>query len=526
MPWRVFRFISRILLKESLHTSRKVSALDFLRKLTSTPARRIAIVTTLMALAWGTMVTCQGVRGPIYSADWALMGEVGRRVALGDTLYVDAMDQKGPLCYAVYALEWLICRKPGPAFVFSNVVLICLLTTASGIAARIVEDVRRPWDHLPVQALLAAVILVPHVGCIEEWLVPFGLLAALWVRRLTDGRHVSDWCWVVVGLSAGFALWSKFTCCAQFVFVLAYGLSRENTKGLGRAVVIALISCLVATAAVLAWMWFGGSFEGMLRHHLFAATDGYAGRMSMWKYLEGSNPSSTHVTSFFVGAPVAIWSLIMIARGAHRKLPVIVFGLVLMVCCFATFVGYYRFQLATLVVLGGIEISNKPWSLKPLRWLNWVEEHVRGRGVILGVLSLVAIGCATYFCCDGTPATVAKSERIRNALHEAVGKDDSVLVWQFGNTWVYAELGLDFPYAIPARYNASQDLWDSTAGADLAAGRWRYVICSVNESTAKLGDNAKINGGDYKIIGLEGGMAVCEAGGGEDAISDIPYRLP
>lgn len=492
---------------------------------------RIALVSTLAALVWGAMIVCQGIDGPTNSADWDLMSEVGRRLALGDTLYVDTMDQKGPLCYATYAIEWLLMRTQPAAYAFSNVAVWAMLTSSSAITACIMEEERKPWLHIVAQALLAGVIFVPHVGCLEEWFAPLGLLGLLWVRRLARGRDVPDVCWAMVGLFAAYTLWAKFTCCAQFAFLLCYAASRENTKGLGRAAAIALLACFLASAAVLAWLWYVGSLNGMVEHYLRAAIDGYAGRMSMIKHLTGDNPSSTHVTSFFVGLPLAAWSMFMATRSSRSSLLGVLVGaasIFYAVCCFSTFVGYYRMQLAVLVVVGACEVTGSPWRLPPLRWLDargWWRR-------LVWVASLVGIVAATASSCGNVQSSIREANDQIATLHSTVGDSDSVLVWQFDNTWVYGELGLDYHYVMPARYNASQDLWDKTAGADLAAGRWEYVISAVG-SDAEVGHNLIINDGRYKIVGLSHGMAIAVASGGDgstpvtgDLIHNPPYRLP
>lgn len=508
-----------------------------MRRVIETSRGRIACAGVLMALVWGAMIVCQGMRGPCHSADWDLMSEVGRRLALGERLYVDAMDQKGPLCYATYALEWLVARTQANAYVLSNVAIWALLASSSLIAARIVEEDGKPWAHPLAQALLVGVIIVPHVGCVEEWLVPFGLLGVLWVKRLARGVPVAAWCWVVVGLAAAFAVWAKFTCAAQFVFLLCYAASRGPARipkhaaagrvprvpqGLGSAAAIALLACAVASAAVLAWMWQAGSLQGMFDHYIHAASDGYAGRMSMFRHIANGNPSTTHMASFFVGLPLALWAIVMCMLNARRRLPVLLGGIVYVVCCFATFVGYYRFQLAPLVVLGACELSGESFHLAPLRVL---DERIGVRRLVW-LASAVAIAVATYYTCDGTPNMALKSERMKATLHEAVGDSTSVLVWQFDHTWAYGELGIDFHYAMPARYNADQDLWDATAGVDLAAGRWRYVVVSISEGNVEVGDNAIINDGYYPVLAVSGTMAVVDGGARADEIACPPYRLP
>lgn len=492
----------------------------------NTPRRRIALVTCVMGLIWGAMVYCQGVRSPVHSADWSLMSEIGRRVALGDTLYVEAMDQKGPLCYATYALLWHIMHTQMGVFVLSNVLLWILLVASSGITARMVEDTRKPFIHPIAQALLVGVLFVPHVGCLEEWFAPFGLLCALWVRRLGMGRRVNDACWVVVGLAAAYTLWAKFTCAAQFAFLLCYAATREHTKGLGRAVLIALVSCAVASILVFLWVWFAGSFEGMMRHYVHAASDGYAGRMSMLGHIMGGNPSTTHVTSFFMGLPIALWATVMVARSVKDDIAgrvlVVSGAVILMACCFATFVGYYRFQLAPLAVVGACEITGEPWRLRPLRF---IDEKI-GIRYLLWAASALLVVCCTYYTCDGTSNMVKSAERLKKTLHEAVGESNSVVVWTFGNTWVYGELGLEFPYAIPARYNASQDVWEATAATDVWDHRWQYIVASVDNGGVEVGHKVSLDGKWYTVVAVTDGMAVADGDCTDEPLQNLPYRLP
>lgn len=495
-----------------------------MRKLVATPGRRVTLVAVLMAIAWGAMIVCQGLRSPVQQADWSLMSEVGRRVALGDTLYVDAMDQKGPLCYATYALAWLVAHTPFATYVLCNVAVWALLTTSSVLAALLLEEERNPRCHPLAQALLAGVLIVPHVGCLELWFMPLGLLCALWVKRLTRGERVSTWCWVVVGLSCAYTFWCKFTCCAQFVFLLCYGASRKSCKGLGRAVGIALLACAVGSLAVVLWVWLAGSFDGMVRHYLFAASDGYAARMSMLRYLETqSSPSTIHVTSFFLGLALAIWALIRITISTPRRRWLVVLGiLALMASCFATFVGYYRFQLAVLVVVAAADV---PQSAPALRFVGWVEHKLHDRVPLLPLAGTIAVAVAMAFTCMGTSDAMARTERLRNALHEAVGTSASVLAWDFGHTWIYADLGIEFYYPIPARYNASQDLWEQTASADVAAHRWEYVVTSVS-NTAKVGHVVTLGNTQLRIIAVQDEMAVASGKPLVDPIQSGPYRLP
>lgn len=487
-----------------------------------TSRKRIALVTSVMALLWGAIILCRGLRGTCYSADWTLMSEVGRRLALGGTLYVDAIDQKGPLCYAAYALVWQLAHTQVCAYVVSNVLAWAMLVASTFVSALMVEESRRPWAHLFVQALLTAVILVPHVGCIELWLAPFGLLAALWIRRLARGETVPDVCWVVVGLAAAFSLWAKFTCCAQFVFLLCYGAAQENTRGLGRAVAIALGTCVLASVGVLVWMWQAGSFDAMMEHYIYAASNGYAERMSLLDYLTEDNLSTTHALSFFVGMPVALWAIGMTARTAKRRLLVVVGGGILVVCCFATFVGYYRFQLAALAVLGACEMTGEPWEFPPARL---IDKYI-GRKHVLLVASMAAIVAATVHACNYTLDTMQDADEMRTALHDTVGDDDSVLVWQFSHTWVFGELGLDYPYAMAARYNASQDTWDSTAGADVDLHKWRYIVVSIEDGTVEKGDTVTVSNTKLSVLATSHNMAVVDGAATPDALSCEPYRLP
>ena len=66
-----------------------LSAKRTVGSLLDTPRKRIACVGIVMALVWGAMMVCQAIHEPAFSPDWSLMSEVGRRMALGDTLYVD-----------------------------------------------------------------------------------------------------------------------------------------------------------------------------------------------------------------------------------------------------------------------------------------------------------------------------------------------------------------------------------------------------------------------------------------------------
>ena len=488
----------------------------------NTPGKRIACVTVIMAFLWGAMIVSQGLRGACHSADWSLMSEVGRRVSVGDTLYVEAMDQKGPLCYATYAIAWLIMRTQLGTYVFSNIAIWLLLTISSGIAALMVEEGRKPWCHILTQALIVGVIFVPHVGCVEQWLVPFGMLGALWVRRLARGRRVPDYCWVILGLAATYALWVKFTCCAQFVFLACYAISREQTKGVRRALCIAGASCILSSIVVIVWLWLAGSWGGTLEFYLLAASDGYAGRMSMLQHIANGNPSTTHLTSFVVGLPLAVWAIAMIARTARRRIPVILGGIAYIVCCFATFVGYYRFQLAPLVVLGACELYGAPWRLPVLSWL---DEHL-GRARIIAVLSLIGIAAATNYTCKGTTNMMNKSTELISTLHRTIGDENSVLVWQFDHTWVYGELGLECYYPMPARYNASQDLWDYTAGIDLETGKWRYVVVSIREGNLDVGDYASVGDGSYPVIAVAANMAILDGEATQSPLTNQPYRTP
>ena len=491
----------------------------------NTPAKRMTIVVVVAAVVWGAMIVCQGLRAPSNMPDWALMSEVGRRVALGDTLYVDAMDQKGPLCYLTYALLWLIFRTPNVLYVASNVLIWISLVASSFLAARMVEDEQKPWKHLPAQTMLAMTLFVPHVGCIELWLLPLGLLAALWVRRLANGRHVPDFCWVIVGLSAAYAVGAKFTCAAQFVFLVCYGASRQNTKGLGRAVAIALVACAVGVIATLGWVWMAGSFEGMIRHHIHAASDGYAENMSMLGHLQSSNPSTTHVGSFYLGLAASAISLITITRAARKgivsRIVAIVGALVLMACCFATFVGYYRFQLAPLAVMGALDLKDT-FILGRER----AFDLTLAKRIVLWVAGIALITWVSVYTCDGTPEAVRRDQNLKAMLHKTIGNDNSVLAWTFGHTWVYAELGLDFPYPIPARYNASTDLWDATAGADADAQKWRYIVVSADFGGVEVGDRMAVNNEWYPVVAIYDNTAIVDAGGGEDALTNPPYRLP
>ena len=63
-----------------------LSAKRTVGSLLDTPRKRIACVGIVMALVWGAMMVCQAIHEPAFSPDWSLMSEVGRRMALGDTL--------------------------------------------------------------------------------------------------------------------------------------------------------------------------------------------------------------------------------------------------------------------------------------------------------------------------------------------------------------------------------------------------------------------------------------------------------
>ncbi len=499
-----------------------VSAKRTVGSLLDTPRKRIACVGIVMALVWGAMMACQAIHEPAFSPDWSLMSEVGRRMALGDTLYVDTMDQKGPLCYATYALMWLVLHTPTNVYVASNVLVWVSLAASSLICARMVEDARKPWAHFIAQGLLSGVLIVPHVGCLELWFMPFGLLTALWVRRIALGKSVPDLCWVIVGLAAAYTLWCKFTCVAQFVFLLCYGAAQRNRRGLLRAGIIAIATCILASAVVLLWVWLIGSFDGMVRHHIHAASDGYATRMSMLSHLKSDNPSTTHVSSFFCGLAVALWSILVSTRSAapRRRVLVVLGGALLMACCFATFVGYYRFQLAALAVVGACDLKgtfvhkDKPMPRLSLAWK-----------LLLSAIGIVAVALNTWYTCSGSINTFYSAERMRTTLHETIGDDKSVIVWTFDHTWAYAELGLDYPYAIPARYNASQDLWRETAQEAVGEHRWHYIVVTVGNDV-KVGHKVEVGGQWYPVVGVESSMAIAETPYDGDQLTNEPYRLP
>ncbi|WP_394963559.1 hypothetical protein [Candidatus Allofournierella excrementigallinarum] len=200
---------------------------------------------------------------------------MGKAMAQGRMLYVDAVDQKGPLLFLLHCIAnwveadgflgvWLI--EIAAAALFLHFARRLFLLCGAGRAAALAPAL--------VLAVSYSTIAFQKGDSAEELCLPLllgGMVLGLETLRLR--RPLTLRLGLALGLLCGGAFWIKYNLCAPFAAVaavlLAWGLARRDWKGLCRAFAGGVLGLAAMSLPWLFYFWAGGALDEMLYNYFY-----------------------------------------------------------------------------------------------------------------------------------------------------------------------------------------------------------------------------------------------------------------
>lgn len=442
--------------------------------------------------AWVVVAAClcvvYGVMYATYAyqygsnGDFDIISEVSRRVAAGGRLYVDAIDQRGPLMYLPQVLRWHLMPDWHAAFLAECVCCWVMACVMSFVACRIVHETG--YARYQALAVCGMLVLWPVIFMSEVEMVamPGALVAVLLVARVIRGTRVPSWGWVVVGLFAGHVLWSKFPLCLLFVIVWSYGAMRVGVRRMLRPLLLALAGVAVMTVVALAFVAVASDFRAMLDRYLLDASSGYFSKV----VVDSFNVYFVEVSSLvrcwnivLVSAHVFMWlsSSVVLVRsvsGWRRRVVLGVLLLVLGVFCLSVTFKYYHLSLLVLWMMAVPVVAEND----ALRGMTRTFAAVVAGGLVVVMMSIApSITNVADTPMGGGREYVRFLEKVR----DEVGDDRSIMAWYFVDLGVLCRFGLETPYATPAPNNVvsardelSRDVYDR---------RWRWILVTFDSQS-------------------------------------------
>lgn len=194
---------------------------------------------------------------------------MGKAMAQGRVLYVDAVDQKGPLLFFLHCIAnwvqadgflgvWLIEIAAAALFLYfaRRLFLLC----GAGRAAALVPAL--------VLAVSYSTVAFQKGDSAEELCLPLllgGVVLGLETLRLR--RPLTLRLGLALGLLCGAVFWIKYNLCAPFgavaLVLLAWGLARRDWKGLGRVVLGGVLGLAAMSLPWLFYFWANGALDEM-----------------------------------------------------------------------------------------------------------------------------------------------------------------------------------------------------------------------------------------------------------------------
>lgn len=200
---------------------------------------------------------------------------MGKAMAQGRVLYVDAVDQKGPLLFFLHCIAnwvqadgflgvWLIEIAAAALFLYfaRRLFLLCGAGRAAALAPAL------------VLAASYSTVAFQKGDSAEELCLPLllgGVVLGLETLRLR--RPLTLRLGLALGLLCGAVFWIKYNLCAPFgavaLVLLAWGLARRDWKGLGRVVLGGVLGLAAMSLPWLFYFWANGALDEMWYNYFY-----------------------------------------------------------------------------------------------------------------------------------------------------------------------------------------------------------------------------------------------------------------
>ena len=200
---------------------------------------------------------------------------MGKAMAQGRVLYVDAVDQKGPLLFFLHCVAnwveadgflgvWLIEIAAATLLLYfaRRLFLLCGAGRAAALAPALVLAVS--YYSIAFQKGDSA----------EELCLPLLLGGVvLGLETLRQRRPLTLRLGLALGLLCGGAFWIKYNLCAPFAAVAAvlllWGLARRDRKGLGRLVLGGVAGLGAMSLPWLLYFWANGALDELWYNYFY-----------------------------------------------------------------------------------------------------------------------------------------------------------------------------------------------------------------------------------------------------------------
>ncbi len=200
---------------------------------------------------------------------------MGKAMAQGRVLYVDAVDQKGPLLFFLHCIAnwvqadgflgvWLIEIAAAALFLYfaRRLFLLCGAGRAAALAPAL------------VLAVSYSTVAFQKGDSAEELCLPLllgGVVLGLETLRLR--RPLTLRLGLALGLLCGAVFWIKYNLCAPFgavaLVLLAWGLARRDWNGLGRVVLGGVLGLAAMSLPWLFYFWANGALDEMWYNYFY-----------------------------------------------------------------------------------------------------------------------------------------------------------------------------------------------------------------------------------------------------------------
>lgn len=432
------------------------------------------------------------------NCDFAIMAEVARRVAHGARLYVEAIDQKGPVLYLWWARMWRMCGSYHSFFAVMCVVEWAFRAVSTLLVCRVFHEEGRD-EFGAMAAGLLLVLGCGSVGKVEMYAMPFVLYALLLVRREIRGMRGSIAQYGVVGFGVAFTAMMKWPACLMFALVAAYGVGTRCWRAVLRGVGIAAVSALMSVVALLVWSLSYTDVFSICEQYLGASGVGYVANIA-----SSGLPCVDAIAwlKFLLFATLSVASLVVVHMHlARRSLWWFFGGCSLLMVSFTLAISYYCIFSLPVIFIGLVEVSSVPIHRSRNR-------HVEGVGAGISVPYVCAAMSVVFIYALMVGISMLSTDEDATAVKSIVGDCDSVACTYFVSIDTLSRMGLVSPYDQPAPNNVVGTGDD--VRRDITDGRWRYVLrprsgsardLDVGDETAYLGHVWRVRFmSDYEVL--------------------------
>lgn len=450
-------------------------------------------------LSVGMLLVCSK-NSPLYPMnDWVDVNcffTVGRGMVHGLTPYLDLVDQKGPLLYALYALAARISETS-----FLGVFLVEAACFAAFLyfSGRIAETVSgTPWAFgLTAAGLAVGIPLSPafsHGGSAEELFLPvFALSLYLMLRGVRKGETLKAGPVMILGACAAAALWTKYTFCGLYTGLALAVVIRDIADFRGRNLLRmagqALLGAALLSAAVLIRYAAAGALPALWQSYFVDNLTRYTQNIRSGNYAQPL-PNLLNNLTWSVPAAGGLLFLAGSAKKRWRELLACLAGAVgLFVFTYASGrrYPYYAIVMACFGSLGfGALFALLPGDWKGRKAFRRTAAALAAAGIALGPAAGLAWGGNVYLM--GTEKESMPQYRFAETIREA--GDSSLLNYGFLDGGFYFAAG-----SLPeTRYfcTLNNDLPEMRQEMNeaLAEGKTEFVVTR----------GQKLKGGGYTLV--------------------------